>query len=851
MTKINRFFLLWVACLPLASVLPTYANGQESTATDTKIINDYTSYQNSPVPTINELKTPSTVRELLAQTDPIKITQIKLSSDGTGVEITTDRQVLNPVTRLQGKVSYTDIPNAVLADGKELKFENPTKGIANITVTQVSPTFVRVLITGTDGLPIAQVIPNEKGLVITSTPATTTAQAEEDEEDIVVTGEQQNRGYRVPNASTATRTDTAILDTAQSIQVIPQQVLRDQQINRVDQALRNVSGVTGDFGTFGGAQSLTIRGFSTDSFSNAPILRDGFRVYYNLGPQETTNLERIEVLKGPSSVLYGQNEPGGIINLVTKQPLSQPFYDFQFQAGNFGLIRPTLDLSGPLDTDGNLLYRLNLAYQRSEGFRDFETDNERFFVAPVLKWKIGDRTNISFALEYLNDKIPADFGIPAFGRSILDAPRDRIFGEPEDFIKTRTFSIGYNFEHQFDDNWTLRNAFRFANQNYQIEAALPFFIDDATAELNRVFGAREYQSNDYSLQTNVVGKFETGSIKHTLLAGVDLNWGRLDDVFTKIDFTFLPLNIFSPVYRLFPRPNLDTIPNFGEDFDLDTSRTGVFIQDQIAFNDQFSLIAAIRFDGVSERNTFDGTSRYDSDWSPRIGLVYKPIETVAIFASYSQSFSPNIGRDIDGNFLKPEKAQGYEIGVKAEFLDKKLLATLSYFDISKQNVATSVPPFGLFSVATGKQRSQGIELDVSGEISPNWNVIGFYAYTNARVTEDNDIPIGNRLPGSAYSSFGLWTTYQIPEGDLQGLGFGLGVNYVGNRVGDLQNTFEVGDYFLTNAAIFYKQDRWRIGLNFNNLFNINYISGVGGGSSINGNNPGAPFSVVGSLSVQF
>jgi iron complex outermembrane receptor protein len=707
---------------------------------------------------------------------------------------------------------------------------------------------VRVVVTG-DAVPAVNIVPSSKGLMLNLTASS--PETEDDEIEITVTGEQ-NRGYRVPNASTATRTDTAILDTPQSIQVIPQQILRDQQIIRVDQALRNVSGVTGDLGTFGSIQGLTIRGFTTDSFANTSLLRDGFRVYYNLGPQETANLEQIEVLKGPSSVLYGQNDPGGIINLVTKQPLSQPFYNLEFQAGSFGLIRPTLDLTGPLDANGNLLYRLNLAYQRSDGFRDFQTDNERFFIAPVLKWKISDRTNLTFSLEYLNDKSPADFGIPAFGRGVLDAPRDRIFGEPDDFVKTRTLSIGYNLEHQFDNNWTLRNAFRYVDQNYRISAALPIAFDEITGIFNRAYGGREYQSNDYSLQTNVVGKFETGSIKHTLLAGVDLNWSKLNDVFSKVIFEPpVPLNAFNPVYGLFPRPNFDTIPQTLEEFDIDINRTGVFIQDQIAFSDQLSLVLGLRFDTINNRDTFSGVTRFDSAWSPRIGLVYKPAEIVALFANYSQSFTPNLGQDIDGKFLEPEKAQGYEFGAKIELLNRKLFATLSYFDITKQNVATSVPPLGLFSVATGKQRSQGIEFDVSGEILPNWNVIGFYAYTNARITEDNDIPAGNRLPGSPYSSFGLWTTYQIPDGDLQGLGFGLGVNYVGNRVGDRENTFEVGDYFLTNAAIFYKRDQWRIGLNFNNLFNTNYISGVGGEGRINVNAPGAPFSVTGSVSVNF
>ena len=819
--------------------------------------NQIDSIANGKVQSVQELRQVSTnASELLAQSpaNSVQITGVKLNPSANGLEVvleTARGAFSTPVAQTSGRLVYFDIPNATLAlpSGDRFVAENPAEGVANVSVSQANDSYVRVIVTGVKTPPQASVSSVSAN---PNPPVTQVPDDADEEEEITVTGEGDRPPiYRVPNASTATRTDTAIIDTPQSIQVVPQQVLKDQQVVRVDQALRNVSGVTGELSGFSSAQSLTIRGFITDSFANIPILRDGFRTYSNLSPQETANLERIEVLKGPASVLYGQADPGGIINLVTKQPLSKPFYDLQLQAGSFGFVRPSIDLTGPLDTDGNVLYRLNAAYQRSDGFRNFDTKSERFFIAPVVQWKISDRTNLNFFLEYANDQIPYDVGLPAFGKGVLNVPRDRILGERDDSLKSRTFSIGYRLEHQFDDNWKIRNAFRYSDQNLRVDSTLPFLFNEATGVLARLYGRRELQSSDYSLQTDVVGKFETGSIKHTLLAGVDLNWSVFNDVFTKISLLqILPLNVFNPTYGLFSRPNFDTVPQLPES-DTAISRTGIFLQDQIAFSDQLSLIAGIRFDGVNNRNTFAGTSRYDSAWSPRLGLVYKPTETVALFANYSQSFTPNIGQDANGNFLEPEKAQGYELGIKAE-LTKKLFATLSYFNVTKQNVATSVSPLTPFvSVATGKQQSQGIELDISGEIAPNWNLIASYAYTNARVTEDNSIPVGNRLPGSPYNSFGIWTTYQIPDGDLQGLGFGLGVNYVGNRAGDRQNTYEVGDYFLTNAAIFYKRDQWRFGLNFNNLFNTNYISGVGGTSRNFGNSPGAPFSVVGSIGIQF
>ncbi|TYQ29828.1 TonB-dependent receptor [Pseudanabaena sp. UWO310] len=807
--------------------------------------------QISSVRDLRQVSTKASALLAQASTNPVQITGVKVNPTADGIEVileTSTGNLVAPVAKTSGKLVYFDIPNAKLSlsSGDRFVVENPAKGIVSVSVSQANASYVRAIVTGVSAVP--------KATVSFSNPTSPVTQKPDDgEEEVQVTGKvEAPPAYVVPNASTATRTNTAIIDTPQSIQVVPQQVLKDQQIVRVDQALRNVSGVTGELGKFASSQSLTIRGFTTDSFSNGPILRDGFRSYYNLGAQETANLEQIEVLKGPASVLYGQNGPGGIINLVTKQPLSKPFYDLQFQVGSFGLIRPSVDFSGPLDTNGNLLYRLNAAYQRSDGFRDFSTTSERFFIAPVVKWKISDRTSLAFSLEYLNDRSPYDVGLLAYGKGVVNVPRERIFGERDDTNNSKSLSIGYNFEHQFDDNWTLRNAFRYTNQTQQLLTTLPAAFNEVSGTLIRVYGKREFEVNDYSLQTNVVGKFDTGSLKHTLLAGVDLNWSKFKDVLTKIDFSkLLPLNVYSPTYGLFSRPNFDNISQIASGYsDADISRTGVFLQDQIALSDQFSVIAGIRFDGVNNTNPSNGKSRYDNAWSPRLGLLYKPTESVSLFANYSQSFSPNTGQDVNGNFLEPEKAQGYEFGVKAE-LSKKLFATLSYFDITKQNVATSASPLSLYYVATGKQRSQGIELDISGEIAPNWNITGFYAYTNARVTEDNDIPVGNRLPGSPYNSFGLWTTYQIPDGDLQGLGFGLGVNYVGNRVGDLANSYEVGDYFLTNAAIFYKRDRWRFGLNFNNIFDVNYISGVGGSGRTLGIAPGAPFSMTASIGLQF
>jgi iron complex outermembrane recepter protein len=796
----------------------------------------------------------------IAQGSVVQITAIQLDARDGAVELalqTTGEFVL-PEPTVVGNALIVDLPNASLdlPEGDEFSATQPVAGIALINITNLPNNRVRVAITGTEAPPTVEISTAASGLAFSITPEAATAGTTDDDAiQIVVTGEEAGSGYFVPNASTATRTNTSVLDVPQSVQVIPRQVLEDQQILRIDDALRNVSGVVGSFDAFGTGSILTLRGFSfsTDLFSSIPVLRDGFRVYSNLGIQETANLEQIEVLRGPTSILYGQNEPGGVINLVTEQPLFEPVYDLQFQAGSFGLIRPSLDFSGPLTADSSLRYRLNAAYQREDGFRDFDTDYERFFIAPVLAWDISDRTTLSFALEYLNDEAPFDSGLVAIGDGVADVPPNRIVNEPDDFRRTESFTIGYNLEHQFNEDWTLRNALRYVAQEYNLETFLPFAVDDATGIVTRFPADRRYRMDDYSLQTSVVGEFATGAIDHTLLIGVDLNFNRLDEAFTRVELNSpSPLNVFNPEYGLVPRPDLSGLTPFPA-FDTESDRVGVFLQDQITILDNVIIVGGLRYDSVDFRNVEDGTGQSNSAWSPRLGVVYRPLENLSLYASYAQAFVPNSAQGIDGNFLEPERSEGFEIGIKTELLDGNLLATLAFFDITKRNVATVVDPLTGASAATGAQRSQGIELDVIGEILPGWNVIGFYAYTDARVTEDNVIPVGNRLLNAPRHSAGLWSTYTIQSGDLQGLGFGLGVNYVSNRFGNLNNDFELGDYFLTNAALFYRRDNWQLALNVNNVFDANYITSASGGSvSRNfGVRPGEPLSVVGSISVSF
>ncbi|MEO1353716.1 MAG: TonB-dependent siderophore receptor [Cyanobacteria bacterium J06635_15] len=794
----------------------------------------------------------------MAQTQPVAITHIQIeeTADGLSLRLEASGELAAPETSVTGNAAIADIPNATLnlPDGEDFLSSEPIDGIALVNVTNLPNNQVRIAITGTDAAPAVDISIGTTGLIVSATPGDPSVQAiDEDSIQIVVTGEQND--YFVPNASTATRTDTPILDIPASIQVIPRQVLEDQQVVRLEEALRNVSGVTTGTTLSGTTETFNIRGFD-----NTRVLQDGFRQFDGFGQNtvEIANLERVEVLRGPASILYGEVQPGGVINVVTKQPLSEPSYNFQAQVGSRGFISPSIDFSGPLTEDGRLRYRLNALVRREESFRDINNSRSRSFIAPTLAWQIGERTDLTVQFEYVDDELLYDLGLIASGEGIVDVPFERNLFSPDNRGEREFINVGYNLEHRFSDNWRVRNAFRYTNRDILVFGALLDDFDENTGILTRIPGIQEQIVENYSLQTNVVGEFATGSIQHTLLFGLDFYRGD-SSTSARLDFANRqPLNIFDPVYGAFADLNFDDLP-IVRDLDVQTDRLGLYLQDQIYFTDNLILLAGLRYDTVEQTSInnptdFNPTSsentQNDAAVTPRVGIVYQPTPNISLYGSYSQSFTPSSATTAAGDPLEPERGEGFEVGVKTELLDGDLLATLAYFNITRQNVATQDPNSQFGSVATGEQRSQGIELDIAGEILPGWNVIASYAYIDAEITEDNVIPEGNRLFNTPRHSASLWTTYEIQAGDLAGLGFGLGFNFVGERQGDLANSFEVDSYFLTNAAISYERDDWRLALNIKNLFDTDYIRATSGSRRFE-NDPGEPLTIIGSFSIQF
>lgn len=790
----------------------------------------------------------------IAQADPIEITNIEIeeTEQGFTLRLVASGELTISETSVAGNAAITDISNATLnlPEGEDFLVSSPAEGIALVSASELPDNRVRIAITGADAPPAVDFRANALGLTASVGLGEALSQSSDDEAiQLTVTGEQADDNYFEPDASTATRTDTPLRDIPNAIQVIPRQVIEDQQATGLEDALENAAGV--GFDGDDGGRSLT---FNIRGFDEAPVLRDGFITPgFRTDPvaPEVSNLESVEVLRGPASVLYGQVEPGGVVNLVSKRPLSEPYYNLQLQGGSREFINPSIDLSGPLTGEGDLLYRLNALYRTEDSFRDFENDFERFFVAPTLTWLISEQTELTASLEYTEDYEPLDIGTVALGEGFADIPRERVLNDPDSTVSRDSLSARYALEHRFSNNWQLRNQFRYSSSAYDWNVtAFPVALDEATGLLNRLFASDDADVETYALNTSVQGEFSTGSLDHTLLFGVDLL--RAENRRTLRLGAPTPINIFEPDNLDVETPPLDSLA-VRSDNTTTINQLGLYLQDQIDILDNLILVAGLRYDTVNqevENNLNDTeTEQNDDVLIPRIGIVYQPIEPVSLYANYSRSFVPNSGLDVDSQPLPPETGDGFEVGIRGEIVENRLLANLAYFHITKQNVATADPDALFGSVATGEQRSQGIDFSLTGEILPGWNVVASYAYIDAEVTSDNTDIVGNRLSNIPEHSASLWTTYEVQSGDLQGLGVGLGANFVGKRQGDLNNSFEADSYFLTNASVFYRQNDWRAQLNFENLFDVEYISSTG--NRVRFNEQGDPFTVRASVSYTF
>ncbi len=470
-----------------------------------------------------------------------------------------------------------------------------------------------------------------------------------------------NTAYNRTNATTATKTDTSIMQTPMSVKVVPQQVLKDQQVVTLDQALKNVSGVVSGSGS---DRQFFIRGFDVYNY-----YRDGFPFVSNwFHTEELANVERVEVLKGPGSILYGRAEPGGIINFVTKQPLDTPYYSLRQQFGSYDHYRTDIDATGPLTANKDLAYRFNLAYQTNNAITEF-AGGERIFVAPQLRWNISDKTVSNIKLEYSNIKRNADNLLPlnTAGTQPAALSRSQNLSDPWSYMEDEYVMLSLNTEHKFNPNWSLRHRF---NASFGSGAGINVSASGkvaANGDVGRFFFEGNANGNDYfnnfynSLE--LTGKFDTGLFKHTMLVGGDyMNTDARATMGPTFGLNPAGTNIYNPVHFA-QAPAVTAYNTFG----YSQPWFGVYGQDQIELPYHVHLLAGLRYDnaetgGDSAWGAFGDNTKIinptvtDDKVSPRGGLLWQPIPELSLYGSYTENFGASNGNNAQGNRLPAQTA---------------------------------------------------------------------------------------------------------------------------------------------------------------------------------------------------
>ncbi len=661
-----------------------------------------------------------------------------------------------------------------------------------------------------------------------------------------------DKGYLATRTVSGTKTDTALRDIPQSIQIVPRDVLVDQQDTRLTDALFNVSNVQPAGTIQGRSQTFNIRGFNTQTYAIDGIMMNPAA---NFSPVtlDMANVSRVEVLKGPSSVMYGRGEPGGIINLVTLRPTATPSAEATFQGGSFDFKRFQGTVSGAMFGTDQLTGRLTFAAQDEATFRHLAGQkNQRYYVAPSFDWNPSPDTRVYVLSQFTKQNSAYDEGLPAVNGRVPTFLRSNYYGEPWSRYHGQGNSFMVRAEHDINNQLMFRQVVNAQWGDFNVYATRATGLNADDTLVNRRLSAVLSNMRSIDTQTELIAKFDTLGLKHTALLGFEyINGYRHAYSQQSSGNTMASISLYNPTYGA-AAPKL----NFQSDLQQTMRMYGTYVQDQVELAPGLQLLAGVRFDAVRQfywsRTTSNSVKPADQNLlgvSPRIGLVYRPIEPLSLYASYTKSFNPQTANVLGQSAPPPEHGTQYEVGAKADLIPDRLSATFAAFIIQKTNVAATDPNNSQYSVITGAQESRGVELDIAGEILSGWNVIASFGALDAKITSDTTYQVGNRLTGVPDINGSFWSTYRIQEGAWKGIGFGAGVVFVGRRYGDLNNSFVVGQYARLDAMLSYDiNEHYRLAVNGRNLTNAYYVE-----QPFNqfNNMPGAPLTVVGSLIARF
>jgi iron complex outermembrane receptor protein len=648
----------------------------------------------------------------------------------------------------------------------------------------------------------------------------------------------QSESYQPPPVSSVARTSAPVQEIPQTINVVAAQVIRDQAPRNLDDALANVSGIT-QGNTLGSTQdSVMTRGFGDNR--NGSIMRDGMPIVQGRGLNAT--VDRVEVLKGPASLLYGIQDPGGVVNMVSKKPELEQYNALTLRGSTYGEGKNgsggSFDSTGALGTSG-LAYRMVLDHEDEDYWRNYGVHRETL-VAPSLAW-FGESTQLLFAYEHREFLTPFDRGtvIDPRDNHPLDISRDRRLDEPFNNMEGRSDLYHFEADHDLNDNWKAHFGYSWNRETYDASQVRVTAIDTNKGTLTRSMdGTQNAISTDRFTTVSLEGNVDVAGMRHDLVLGIDDEYRKIyraDLIRQKSLTTFSYLN---PVYG---REVEGTTVSPADSAQTDRLRSdSAFLQDSIHLTDQWILVAGGRF---QEYDQYAGkgvpfhanTDSNGQKWVPRAGLVYRYTDALSFYGSYTESFKPNSTiaplsgstAVLDGS-VAPEEAKSWEVGAKLD-LPGRVTGNVALFDIKKRNVliANSEGPVTIYSAA-GEVRSRGLEVDVSGQLSDRWSMIGSYAYTDAEVTEDPEYK-GKKLQNVAKNSGSLSAVYDF--GRIIGadqLRVGAGARYVGERAGNAVNDFDLPSYTVADAFATYDTQldgqKVKFQLNVKNLFDRTYYT---------------------------
>ncbi|KIF65007.1 TonB-dependent receptor [Pseudomonas fluorescens] len=647
-------------------------------------------------------------------------------------------------------------------------------------------------------------------------------------------------GYTATRTAAGTKTDTALVEAPRSISVATRQQMDDRSVHSLDDAVRYMPGITASsYGSDTRADWLRVRGFEPTQFLDGLPLPKG--VYAN-PKQETWNLDRLALLRGPASSVYGQTPPGGLLDMVSRRPSAEASSEIQLQYGSDNHRQINFASTGKIDDAGQFLYGLS-GVVRDSGTQVDHVDNKRYNIAPSLTWNIDDDTKLTLLSQFTRDDtgITSQF-LPIQGTKIKsplgDISHHKNLGDPDWEYYDRTYyALGYAFEHRLNDVWQFKQNLRYTKSDLSFQSltpgSYPFTTVDAEGNVGRTSTSVDEDISQFAVDNNFQADFATGEIRHTLLLGLDHQ--RSNTNYTSIFGDGLQTNVINPIYgQPIVRPARSTA---FYDYNQKTYQTGLYVQDQMAL-DQWRLTLGGREDWVHTGTEFfnkgDATNtQRDKKFSGNAALSYVFDNGFVPYLSYAESFQPTTGADVTSTgSLKPTEGKQWELGIKYQPPGSKTLLTAAVYDLTQKNVAvnTFVNNVSVTS-QTGEVKVKGLELEAVSDVTDNLKVIA--AYTLAKSEVQKGVDKGNRLQLMPNQQASLWTDYTWHAGVLDGFGIGAGVRYTGNTYGDKANTWlgKADAYTVFDASVHYDLGRLdnslkgaSLAVNATNLFVKDYIS---------------------------